>query len=196
VDDIASRCDGVYRPVLGKAESDHAISVTVPGRAVRPLKSGSGVPSLFSMHIIRLVYASTAASTLAYDDLVGLLRHASHHNDEADITGLLVYSHGLFLQVLEGERGGVNRLYNRIVADARHADCMLLLAEGIETRAFADWSMKLVGLDDLPTARRRELLLRHAGRRRFNPYGMTSGQALGFLQELAESERLVAPHAA
>jgi hypothetical protein len=148
------------------------------------------------MHTIRLVYVSTTASTLAYGDLVGLLRHAAQHNNDADITGLLVYGQGLFLQVLEGERASVNRLYNRIVADARHADCTLLLAECIEQRAFADWSMKLVGLDDLPTAKRRALLLRHAGRQRFNPYGMTAGQALGFLRELAECERLAERSAA
>lgn len=143
------------------------------------------------MHTIRIVYASTAASTLAYDDLVGLLRHAARHNDEADITGLLVYGGGLFLQVLEGERATVNRLYNRIVADDRHTDCTLLLAESIEMRVFSEWTMKLVGLDDLPTAKRRALLLRHSGRQRFNPYGMTAGQALGFLGDLAVSERLV-----
>jgi len=148
------------------------------------------------MHTIRLLYVSTAASTLAYQDLMALLRHASQTNEATDITGLLVYGDGLFLQALEGERAAVNRLYNRIVADVRHADCTLLQAESIEQRAFADWSMKLVGLDDMPTAKRRALLLRHAGRQRFNPYGMTAGQAMGFLRELAESERLTAARAA
>jgi hypothetical protein len=148
------------------------------------------------MHTIRLLYVSTAASTLAYQDLVALLRHATQRNDASDITGLLVYGNGLFLQALEGERAAVNRLYNRIVADARHSECTLLMAECIEQRAFADWSMKLVGLDDMPTASRRALLLRHAGSQRFDPYGMTAGQAIGFLRELAESERLSVPRAA
>lgn len=160
------------------------------------LKSGARASRLTRMHTLRLLYVSTAASTLAYQDLVAMLRHASQRNDEFDITGLLVYGNGLFLQALEGERAAVNRLYNRIVADARHAECTLLLAESIERRAFADWSMKLIGLDDMPTANRRALLLRHAGGQRFNPYGMTAGQAIGFLRELAETERLTAPHAA
>jgi len=160
------------------------------------LKSTRRVPTLFVMHTIRLLYVSTAASALAYQDLVGLLRHAAQHNEASDITGLLVYSNGLFLQALEGERTAVNRLYNRIVADRRHADCALLLAEPIEERVFADWSMKLVGLDDLPTARRRTLLLRHAAGQRFDPYGMTAGQAMGFLRDLAESERHPEPRVA
>jgi hypothetical protein len=88
------------------------------------------------MHTIRLVYASTAASSLAYDDLVALLRYACQRNNEADITGLLVYGQGRFRQVLEGERAIVHRLYNRIVGDLRHVDCTLLLPECIEQRAF------------------------------------------------------------
>jgi hypothetical protein len=35
---------------------------------------------------------------------------------------VLCYAGGIFLQVLEGGRGAVNALYNRIVADPRHRD--------------------------------------------------------------------------
>ncbi len=148
------------------------------------------------MHTIRLLYVSTAASTLAYQDLVALLRAATQRNEASDITGLLVYGSGLFLQALEGDRAVVNRLYNRIVVDARHTDCTLLLAESIERRAFADWSMKLIGLDDMPTAKRRAVLLRYGGAQHFNPYNISAGQALGFLRDLAESERQSASRAA
>ncbi len=180
----------MYRLVVDKPESDRAITVTGGRTDVTRLNSARSAPTLPPMHTLRLIYASTAASTLSYDDLVALLRHSAQHNDASDITGLLVYGNGLFLQALEGERTSVNRLYHRIAADSRHADCTLLLVESIEERAFAEWTMKLVGLDDLPTARRRALLLRHAGRQRFDPYRLTPGQAIGFLRDLAEAERL------
>lgn len=141
------------------------------------------------MHTIRLIYASTAAAALRYDDLVSLLRVAATHNADADITGLLVYGNGFFLQALEGERRAVNHLYARILADPRHTECTLLAVHAIDERAFVDWSIKLVGLEDLPTARRRQLLLRHAGSQHFDPYHLTADQATGFLRDLARHER-------
>ena len=42
------------------------------------------------------------------------------------VTGVLCFSEGIFLQVLEGGRSAVNQLYNRIAADTRHTQVELL----------------------------------------------------------------------
>ncbi len=142
------------------------------------------------MPIFRLIYASVAAPGLEYDELTSLLNAAARHNSALAISGVLCYGGGAFLQALEGERFEVSRLYNKIVRDPRHAECEILEATAIDTRAFAEWAMKLIGWEDAPTASRRALLLRHSGARQFTPRDMSGGQAFGFLHDLAEAERL------
>jgi hypothetical protein len=105
---------------------------------------------------------------------------------------MLVFGNGMFLQVLEGERVAVNRLYNRIAADARHESCTLLSAQAIAERCFSRWAMKLVGIDDMPTAPRRAILLRFSGQSHFDPFRMTAEQAFGFLCAMADTEHLAA----
>ena len=52
--------------------------------------------------------------------------------------------------------------------------------------------MKFVGLDDQPTAHRREVVLRHSGSTVFRPFEMTGAQACGLLEDLAHLERRAA----
>lgn len=142
------------------------------------------------MHTIRLIYASEANPVLSdLHGLTTLMERAIAYNTSHSLTGMLVYGNGRFLQVLEGERGEVNTLYNRIVQDAKHRQCTLLSATPIIEREFADWAMKLVGADDTPTAPRRAILLRCAAQTTFDPFLMTADAATRFLRALAESER-------
>jgi len=127
-----------------------------------------------------------------YDQLTDILRLAVDRNAERGLTGVLCYSGGIFVQALEGDRAVVNRLYNSIAHDPRHGECQILDASSITTRDFAEWSMKLIGWDDVPTASRRALLLRHSGSTAFDPRQMSGPQAIGFLRDLADSERRAA----
>ncbi len=145
------------------------------------------------MHTIRLIYASVARPEhTGYADLTALLHRAAQFNEEQALTGLLVYGNGMFLQVLEGERSAVNHLYNRIAADKRHERCTLLSAHAISERKFSHWAMKLVGIDDMPTAPRRAILLRFSGQSHFDPFLMTDQQAFGFLCAMGDVERQAA----
>jgi Sensors of blue-light using FAD len=141
------------------------------------------------MQIIRLIYASVARPDIGYEDLSQILKAASSHNISNGISGLLCYSNGAFLQVLEGKRPRVNELYNRIIMDRRHSKCEILSCEAIEVRSFIEWSMKMVRWEDAHAPHRRALVLRHAGSELFEPWTMSSGQAHGFLRELAAIER-------
>ncbi len=142
------------------------------------------------MQTIRLIYASEAhPEYTSYASLTALLQRAVAHNTAHDVTGMLVYSSNKFLQVLEGNRDTVNALYNRIVKDRRHQRCTLLSAQAIERRDFADWAMRLVGAEDIPTAPRRVLLQRLASQSVFDPFLMTADQASRFLSALADAER-------
>ena len=81
------------------------------------------------------------------------------------MTGVLCFSEGLFLQLLEGGRLPVSQLYNRIANDPRHRDVMLLSYEEIGERKFAGWSMGQVNLSHLNAS----LLLKYSGDRFARP---------------------------
>ena len=85
-----------------------------------------------------LIYASAATSDLSDDALKALLQKARATNAELGVTGLLLYAGGDFIQILEGEPGIVDDLYQRIARDARHEHVTKILRESIPARSFSD----------------------------------------------------------
>jgi GTP cyclohydrolase I len=134
--------------------------------------------------LVRLLYASRSSATEA--EFTVILRQSRKHNAELGVTGLLCHSEGVFVQVLEGGRAAVNRLYNQIVTDPRHRDVTLLAYEEIAQRRFAGWSMGQVSLQRLNPA----LLLKYSEAVRLDPYGM-SGAAVSALFEELVSEGVI-----
>jgi undecaprenyl pyrophosphate synthase len=126
--------------------------------------------------LVRLMYASRAASALTDADLSAILKSSREHNPAEGITGLLCHADGVFIQVLEGGRDAINARYKRIVEDVRHRDVTLLGYEEIDERAFAGWTMGQVNLHRLNPA----LLLKYSPTGRLDPYLM-SGRALAAL---------------
>ena len=66
------------------------------------------------------------------------------NNKLADVTGLLVYVDGRFLQVLEGEQEVISALLEKISKDRRHKDVQVVYKTGIERRTFNAWLMAYV----------------------------------------------------
>jgi hypothetical protein len=130
--------------------------------------------------LVRLMYASRAAAGIDPEELAAILRHSRVANPQHGITGVLCYSEGIFLQVLEGGRGAVNRLYNRIVADARHHDAELLLYEEISERRFAGWAMGQVALSRLNPS----LLLKYSETATLDPFAVSGAVSLALFEEL------------
>ncbi len=93
-----------------------------------------------------IVYVSTAIASLSEAALLRLLRHARHTNQQAGITGVLMYGGGQFLQVLEGCPAAVRRLYARIEADPRHSHLEKLADGPLPRREFTDWHMSFAPL--------------------------------------------------
>ncbi len=54
---------------------------------------------------------------------------------------MLLFDGGSFFQILEGEPEVVARLYIRLAADKRHSAIKKVIAEPIEARSFANWTM-------------------------------------------------------
>ena len=76
------------------------------------------------------------------------LRHIldrARRNNEADgIGGALMVTRDSFVQVLEGPQRAVQRTFDRIVADERHADLVVLHMGFVPSPRFVGWSMGLV----------------------------------------------------
>lgn len=93
------------------------------------------------LHLVSLVYTSTAVNPFDAVELDELLEHARRFNDEHAISGILLYRDGRFIQVIEGPDDEVHDLMARIEADARHEQVRILFTEPIDRRRFAEWTM-------------------------------------------------------
>jgi hypothetical protein len=130
--------------------------------------------------LVRLMYASRAVPAVDQEELQALMRQCRTHNPQIGVTGVLCFASGIFLQVLEGSRTAVNRLYNRIVADARHTDVELLAYEEIDERRFAGWAMGQVHMGGLNPA----LLLRYSATATVDPYAVPRRVSMALFDEL------------
>ncbi|KPF43221.1 blue light sensor protein [beta proteobacterium AAP51] len=137
--------------------------------------------------LVRLLYASRAVPAIDQDALVAILRKSKANNPGTGITGVLCFSEGIFLQVLEGGRQAVNQLYNRISADARHTDVTLLCYEEIGERRFAGWSMGQVNMGRLNPA----LLLKYSERPTLDPFSVSGQVSLSLFEELMATASIV-----
>ena len=79
-----------------------------------------------------------------FDHLVldDILTKSRSNNPVIGVTGNLIYHADLFLQLLEGPHLAVQKLYETILADSRHADIIKLRDETVNRRLFASWAMK------------------------------------------------------
>ena len=100
--------------------------------------------------MITLIYGSTATNTyMPSDELLTILEEARINNAKLNVTGMLLFDDGNFLQVLEGEEDVVTSLYNKICKDPRHTSIMLFVKKKIDKRYFDDWAMGFVDVKQL-----------------------------------------------
>jgi hypothetical protein len=137
--------------------------------------------------LVRLMYVSRAVPALDQEELVAILRKSRAANPAHGITGVLCFSEGIFLQVLEGGRGAVNRLYNKIAADARHTQVELLRYEEIGERRFAGWAMGQVNMGRLNPA----LLLKYSECARLDPYAVSGQVSMALFDDLVATASIV-----
>ena len=67
-----------------------------------------------------LIYSSKASDGMNETDLKQILAKAEEKNKKQNITGLLVYFNGTFIQMLEGKKEDVLETFERIEDDDRH----------------------------------------------------------------------------
>ena len=137
--------------------------------------------------LVRLMYASRAVGAVDHEELVAILRKSKTHNPQVGVTGVLCFSGGIFLQVLEGGRSAVNQLYNRIAADPRHTQVELLGYEEIGERRFAGWAMGQVDMARLNPA----LLLKYSECAKLDPYAVSGKVSMALFDELVATAAIM-----
>ncbi|MCR9278019.1 MAG: BLUF domain-containing protein [Pseudomonadaceae bacterium] len=99
-----------------------------------------------STNLTRVIYLSSATTPFSKQDLRDLLELCRTRNAPKNITGLLLYRDGNFMQIIEGPENEVSALYQRIEVDRRHSTVIRVIKEDISERYFENWSM---GFKDL-----------------------------------------------
>ncbi|KAI8593228.1 Acylphosphatase-like domain-containing protein [Geranomyces variabilis] len=90
--------------------------------------------------IRQLVYLSQAVvSTPAA--FGSILESARNRNERDQISGMLLYNNGQFMQCLEGSPEKVGQVYKDISKDDRHDHLAILLDHTVQRRDFDSWLM-------------------------------------------------------
>lgn len=137
--------------------------------------------------LVRLMYVSRAADSVNQNELVAILKKSKANNLSLGITGVLCFSAGIFLQVLEGGRSKVSTLYNRIASDPRHHGVELLSYEEINERNFAGWSMGRANLSRLNPA----LVMKYSESALLNPYAVSGQMSMALFNEMVASAAII-----
>lgn len=101
------------------------------------------------MGLISLIYVSIETRPMTPQDITAILEKAREFNAKENITGMLLYRNGYFIQALEGEEDRVRALYDKIKRDERHANVLMIYDKPIQERSFGNWSMGFRDLDGL-----------------------------------------------
>lgn len=98
--------------------------------------------------LYELTYYSVADNNISQDQVYQILERSKDKNKKADITGCLVFHKGQFVQLLEGEKNAVLRIYEEIEKDQRHSSVTLIARGNKEHRSFESWTMAFLNLDN------------------------------------------------
>lgn len=104
-------------------------------------------------NLCALVYLSSCRPPMSEEDLEELLRQAKSHNAQVNVSGILIYNDGNFIQYLEGPETAVTSLFEKIKLDPRHTNVTRLDFAHIQSRVFGDWWMGFRELSDKDVGR-------------------------------------------
>ena len=96
--------------------------------------------------MIQVSYVSRSNEPMSAADLLALLYECRTQNQRRQVTGLLLYANGTFLQTIEGEDAVIDTLLQSICKDERHAEIQMLNRKEIPERQYSEWSM---GFDEI-----------------------------------------------
>jgi AcrR family transcriptional regulator len=90
-----------------------------------------------------IVYSSVQTAALTPSDVHSMAAHALAKNRAIGVTGRLVADGNRFVQLIEGTRATIGRLYQAIESDSRHRDVLCLLDHEFDEPLYRDWAYLL-----------------------------------------------------
>jgi len=93
--------------------------------------------------LFHLVYVSRTTEAFLKQDIEQIEIVSQRNNQQLDITGILVFGKGRFMQFLEGSEINVIRIFSKIKKDHRHHNIDVIRRGSIPRRQFSDWHMRL-----------------------------------------------------
>ena len=98
--------------------------------------------------LLSIIYSSQATDAFDESGLDALLEQCRENNAASDLTGMLLYRDGRFLQVLEGPEEPLRALMDVLATDERHTGLRVLFEEPLRTRQFPNWTMGFQRADE------------------------------------------------
>lgn len=107
----------------------------------------------------QLIYISFANSEFdEVRDIPKILEASQKNTPPLDITGLLLYRGGLFLQLIEGTEKNIQILYDKILKDPRHRNAKILVRGEGKERLFKTWTMAYRSLKETDLSKIKQIL--------------------------------------
>jgi Sensors of blue-light using FAD len=100
--------------------------------------------------ICNVLYCSHATALMNDAELERIFNTSAAKNPARELTGLLVFAGGMFLQWLEGPREAVELLMTTLANDPRHETIVRLQElDGLHERLYPHWAMQKVEPADI-----------------------------------------------
>lgn len=93
------------------------------------------------MSVHQIMYISSVTDAMSPAECAAIAQRSAERNAADDVTGLLLFNSRRFLQVLEGPKEAVERIYARIARDGRHGAIVKLREQSVPAREFGAWGM-------------------------------------------------------
>ena len=101
--------------------------------------------------LVELLYCSVLVAPQITDiALDRILTSARRRNLEEGITGMLLYYRGNFVQIIEGRKKSVEKVYEKFIGpDLSHTALNKVYQNTIAYRSFSEWSMGFIGTPEI-----------------------------------------------
>ncbi len=95
-----------------------------------------------------ICYISSSTQNDSLENIKEMYSKAKANNSKNNISGILIYHNGNYLQVLEGTHKDVDQTYIRISKDSRHKNIIKVINSDTEYRIFEDYNFGFTILRD------------------------------------------------
>ncbi|WP_159780688.1 BLUF domain-containing protein [Flavobacterium sp. 9AF] len=89
----------------------------------------------------RIIYLSSATTKFTNEEINKILEKSKSNNQSKGITGLLLYSDGNILQIIEGKKQEIKDLFHKISLDSRHRNIIKVFEGKVSNRIYPNWRM-------------------------------------------------------